>query len=59
MSLRRPLLVHSETGHALFFVLMEVNDLSGFIQFDGHLSAGGNIPKHAALGFEFENLLAS
>jgi hypothetical protein len=44
---------------SLFFVLVDVDDLSRLVYFDRDLSAGGNIPEHAALGFEFEILLPS
>jgi hypothetical protein len=40
----------------LFFVLVDVDHLSRLIHFDCDFSAGGNIPEHTALGFEFEML---
>ena len=43
----------------LLFVLMEIDDLPRLIHFYGHLSAGGNILEHAALGFEFKILLTA
>src|SRR5689334_2622572 len=42
----------------LFFVLVDVDNFSCLIHFDRDLSTGGNIPEHAALGFEFEILLS-
>ena len=43
----------------LLLVFMQINNLLRLVHFYGHLSARGNIPKHATLGFEFKILLAS
>ncbi len=43
----------------LFFVLMNVDDLSRVIDFDRHLRADSDIPEHAAFGSEVIALLPS
>lgn len=45
--------------NALLLVLMEINDLPRFIHFDRDRRADGDIPEHAALGFEVKILLTS
>jgi hypothetical protein len=42
----------ARTYHALFFVLMNVEDLSHFVHFDRDLRADSDIPEHATLGSE-------
>ena len=33
---------------------MKIDNLAGLIQFDGHVSPGGNVLEHTALGLEFK-----